>query len=346
MEKEINSSSANAISNGWTFQYAAAMIIFLENMNKAQSFCVEGTDDIVVFLKDGKISAQAKCGLEQDSIVANHFTEIMESIRTLSSTENKDSLELISISNFHSPLGLDDSFAFTQPLDKKNFSNLTTISQNKIKSKCNELGYVIDFNKFKLWFFRFEGANPEIGVETFLDKKLESISIGSKFSTNDLMNQWLQIIQLNARDKKKIIETDIMCGTLFGKILAKTSMETIVRLIDEDVDPCYEEQFESFFAKYFSKNSQTFRIYNEIVSEFTNYVNNYKPSTRDKYKQFVDYYCRIKQIPEEICSLFNDMSHDEMSSLSRSLFRLFVAYVCFRKNIIDSIRKAFGYENN
>lgn len=340
--KETNASSANAQSNGWTFQYVAALVIYLENMNRAVSFCVEGTDDIVLYLKDGKIAAQAKSGLSQDSITDLHFEEIMESIRTLSL--NNDSKELISISNFHAPLGIDDSFSFTQFLDKKKFNNLTSKVGNRIKEKCNEKGYVIDFEKFKLWFIRFEGDSPELSVEHFLKTKLVDSQILTDFSTNDLMNQWLQIIQLNARDKKNCIETDTMCGTLFGKILASTGIDRIMKIIRADIDPCYEDQISHFFKYYFSKNSQNFRIYSDITFKFFDYVNKFKPSVLEKYKNFVDFYCKEETIPNEIIEYFSNT--DSKKELSLTVYKLFVAYICYRKDVINSIRRAFNYEDN
>lgn len=53
--KETNDSSANAQSNGWTFQYVAALVIFLEHMQQAKCFCVEGTDDIVSSIFDDEL---------------------------------------------------------------------------------------------------------------------------------------------------------------------------------------------------------------------------------------------------------------------------------------------------
>ncbi len=342
MGKEINNSSANAQSNGWTFEYAAALIIYLENMNDATSFCVEGSDDIVVCLKNSKIVAQAKSSLKQDEIIANHFSEIIESIRTLA--QNDDAVELISISNFHAPLGQNDSFSFGQFLDKRSYSKLTTASQNRIKSKCNELGYAIDFQKFKLWFLRFEGDCPELGIQEYLKSKLSKIKFSDEFPMNDLMNQWLHIIQLNGRDRCKVIETETMCGTLFGKILANTNLEKITRLIKEDIDPCYEDSFGGFFKEYFSKNSQNFRIYSEIAYAFIDYANKYRPTNNEKYEIFAKYYCDRHSCPTVITEYFS--GYEERDELASSLYRLFIAYVCFKKEAIASIRKAFGYENN
>ena len=263
--KITNSSSANAQSNGWSFQYASALVIYLENMNNAEYFCLESTDDIIVGLKEGKIAAQAKSGLEQDSIVANHFKEISESIRTLSA--NDDANELISIFNFHKPLGDNDSFSHEQLLDKKSFNNLTTETQRLLKEKAKSKGLTIDFNKFKLWFLRFEGDNRISSIEEFLRRKLDSCNLSYGYSINDLMNQWLQIIQSNAADKQKLVETSVMCGTLFGKILSHVSFDKIVNLIGEEIDPCYEDDFQNLFISFLVKTHRTLEL---IVKLLTN----------------------------------------------------------------------------
>ena len=295
-KKETNSSSANAQSNGWTFQYVAALVVFLENMGVAKQFCVEGTEDIVIILNNNeKICAQAKSSLEQDDIVSPHFDKIMDSIETLSA--NKDAVQLISISNFHKPLGNNDAFSYMQFLDKKNFNNLTTKNQKKIMKNSKEKGYVLDFNKFKLWFIRFEGEEPELGLAAYLSEKLYQIDPGKYFPVNDLIEKWLGIITMNARNKEKNIETEIMCGTLFGKVLNSTQLSQIIKLIDLEIDPCYEEDFERFFKSYFARNSQMFKTYNLIVSDFFDYVNKTKPDRTNQYKMFVDEYCTVEGIP-------------------------------------------------
>ena len=342
MVKELNSSSANPQSNGWSFQYAAALIIYLENMNCATCFCVEGTEDIIVNLKNGKIAAQAKCGLEKDSIIAPHLEEIVDSIRTLS--QNSDADELISISNFYAPLGRDDAFSSTQFLDKKRFKDLTTNSQTKIRERSKNKGYVIDFTKFKLWFVRFEGEEPDLSIEEYLAKKLRACTFDSVFPISDLMNQWLRIIQLNGRDTKRMIEAEVMCGTLFGKILSNTNIERITKIIGEEIDPCYEEDFRKFFLKYFNQNSQNFRTYCKISADFNDFCNSTKPQASEKYKNFVEYYCNSSNIPDDIKSFFDN--YDSRNELSLRLYKLFVAYVCYRRDCIRSIRSAFGYENN
>lgn len=343
MEKEINNSSANAQSNGWTFQYVAALVIFLENMKKAKCFCVEGTEDIVVILKDEeKICAQAKSSLDQDLICGIHFDSIYESIRTLSA--NNDSKELISVFNYHKPFGKDDSFANSQFIDKKSSSNLTKDVQEKLKDYAKNNGYSIDFEKLKFWFIRFEGDEPERGLKEYLKEKLLPISQKAIFSTDDLMEKWLLMIELNARDKKNNIGLDVMCGTLFGKILSATSMDRILELIDLKIDPCYENEFESFFKDYFSNKSQSFRQYNIINADFTDFQNMKKPNKNEMYRLFVDEYCLSDKIPNDITSYFN--GYDERDELSLDMYKLFVAYVCYRKNVINSIRSIFEYEDN
>lgn len=340
--KETNSSSANAQSNGWTFQYVAALVIFLENMGKATQFCVEGTEDIVVFLKNNeKICSQAKSGLEQDSIVKYHFDEIIESIRTLSL--NDDAVQLISTFNFHKPLGDDNSFAHSLFLDKKTFNNLTSDVQKKIKDKSEEKGYVLNFDKFKLWFIRFEGEEPELGLKNYLCEKLHEIRPNNYFAVNNVMSQWLQIIQLNARDKTKNIDNDVICGTLFGKVLEDTNLSQIIGLVDIELDACYEEDFERFFKSYFSNNSQNFRTYNAIATDYLNYVNTIKPGKKNQYKTFVDAYCKKGNIPLEIVNYFKE--YEDRNQLSLDLYKLFVAYVCYRKDLIKSIRRIFGYDD-
>lgn len=340
-EKEINASSANAQSNGWTFQYVAALVIYLENMNMAKSFCVEGSDDIVVYLRDdNNIYAQAKCSLNQDMIIKNHMNEIMESIRTLSGQSNPK--ELISVFNFHKPLGDDNAFSHYQFLDKKSFNGITEEKQREIKENASKYGYVIEFDKLKFWFIRFEGDEPENALKEYLNGKLFKLKPNVFFSTDEIMEKWLNIIQLNARDKKNVIETDVMTGTLFGKILSASNFKSICEMIDIEIDVCYEEEVESFFKDYFNKNSQNFRIYNDITYEFSNYVKANKVKNNEAYKKFVDFFCNISIIPQDIKDFF--CQYDEPDSISLDVYKLFVAYVCYKRNVIQTIKGLFNYE--
>ena len=80
-----NKYSANASANGYEFEYAAALIIYLEHIIMVKFFGVEKKDDIYLELINGnKIYAQAKSSLEADAIASTHFDEIFESLRTLS----------------------------------------------------------------------------------------------------------------------------------------------------------------------------------------------------------------------------------------------------------------------
>ena len=341
--KETNNSSANPQSNGWTFQYVAALVIFLEHMKLAKFFCVEGTEDIVVFLNENKkICAQAKSSLNQDNICKIHFDSICESIRTLSANNDADSL--ISVFNYHKPFGDDDSFSSSQFIDKKSYGNLTSNVQERLSDFAKNQSYCIDFKKMKFWFIRFEGDEPENGLKNYLKDKLLPVYGKSMFSIDELMKKWLLMIELNARDKKNNIGLDVMCGTLFGKILLGTSLEKIIELIDIEIDPCYEEDFRTFFLDYLAKRSQSFRPYTIINADFVDFQNNKKPKKQDMYKLFVDEYCTKDTIPDEILTYFAD--YDDMENLSLSMHKLFVAYVCYKKNIINVIRSIFDYEDN
>lgn len=341
--KETNESSANGPCNGWTFQYVAALVIFLEHMNQARSFCIEGTEDIVVFLKDDKkICAQAKSSLEQDAICAVHFDEIYKSIETLS--VNGDADRLISVFNYHKPFGTNDAFSNGQFIDKKSYDKLTSKAQAKLKKYVDSNGFCIDFKKLKFWFIRFEGDEPENGLKEYLKEKFLPISNQTFFSMDELMEKWLFMIELNGRDKKKNIGLDVMCGTLFGKILSATPMQQIVELIDIEIEPCYENAFGAFFKEYFSNKSQSFRQYNIINADFKDFQNDTKPNRKEMYKLFVDEYCTYDKVPLEIIGYFSD--YDEKENLALDMYKLFVAYVCYKKNIITAIRRIFDYEDN
>ena len=338
--KKTNASSANAISNGWTFQYVAALVIYLEYMDRATNFCIEGEEDIVINLKNNKkICAQAKSSLEKDRIIANHFREIIESIKTLS--KNNDAQELISISNFYYPLGEIDCFSYFQFLDKKSFSSLSTKNKDRIINEI-ENKYDINFENFKLWFVRFEGDEPELGLYDYLKQRLGRVLSNCYVPIRDIALCWLSIIVLNGRSKTINIDADLISGTLYGKILNNVQIDKIVPLIDVEINPIYEEEFVSFFKDYFSKKSQSFKVYNSIVNNYNDFLNSKEPSRKEAIKLFVENYCKKSDIPNEIENFFAKYNDVE---LAFDCYKLFIAYICFRSNLINLIKEVFNYEN-
>ena len=173
-EKLTNRYSANASANGYEFEYAAALIVYLEHIKMVKFFGVEKKDDIYLELINGnKIYAQAKSSLEADAIASTHFDEIFESLRTLS-VNNEDANKLISIFNYYRPFGSKDSFLHESTHDIKKFNDLTTATKEKLKKNVARK-YNIDFDKLEFWFLRFEGEDKLISLKTYLRDKLSNI---------------------------------------------------------------------------------------------------------------------------------------------------------------------------
>ena len=126
-----NQHSVPHLVNGWNFQVAAAIYIFLNFLEEAKEIGLEKREDIELKLSDGSsILAQAKSSLVPEQIQnEEHYTEIYKSLKTLSDKSN-NSIEirkLISIFNYYKPFGNDMLFDYTS-YDKKGFNDLTNKS--------------------------------------------------------------------------------------------------------------------------------------------------------------------------------------------------------------------------
>lgn len=341
-----NKYSANATANGFEFEYAAALLIYLENIRNADSFGVEKKDDIYLKLKNGdKIYGQAKSSLEPDRIAENHFDDIIESIRTLSEN-NDDAIKLISIFNYFKPLGVDDSFSHDRTNEIKKFADLTTATKEKLKNKIKDK-YVIDFDKLEFWFLRFEGSDAMADLKTYLDRKLSLINELSHFDSNELIKCWMFLIMDNARSKEKLVKSSEMAGTLFNNIIKSSGgfnamleysgLKDVISYEEEDI---LNRKFNSFIEI----SSLNFMIYNKIRSSYYDFRNQHRDLPREEgRKKFVDEYSNNQEILKAISSLFE--GYDNKNILESLMSKLLVSFICVKSEVIKKVSEVFGYEN-
>lgn len=86
----MSNRNASASAFGWDFQVNAAILLMLENIEKAEHIRVEGAnEDIEITLNDkSKIYAQAKAVTKPDD-TSNVIKKLKDAIETLNETEKK-----------------------------------------------------------------------------------------------------------------------------------------------------------------------------------------------------------------------------------------------------------------
>ena len=281
-----NKTSANAVANGFEFEFAAALLIYLEHLKEAKLIGTEKKDDIYLVLKNGdKVYGQAKSSLEADAIANTHFPEIIDSLRTLAKN-NDDAKKLISIFNFYRPFGDRDSFAHESNYDIKSYNELTTKTKKKLKESIKGK-YDIDFDKLEFWFFRFEGQNALTSLKSYIREKLSDIDSIGHFNIDNLISCWILLIMENARNKKMMISSDVMVGNLFSKIIESSSgFESIIKFagfendigfVDEellkDVDKVLpsnvEKRWDDNLKQYYVEYTQNGAVYKMWVEDTT-----------------------------------------------------------------------------
>ena len=102
-----NIHQANAQANGWEFEYAAALFLFLKYSHLIKEIGVEKDEDIRITKNDGHfIVAQAKSSLETKEIFEkSHYKEVYKSLLSLSETGLNNIDKYIIITNHRNPFG-------------------------------------------------------------------------------------------------------------------------------------------------------------------------------------------------------------------------------------------------
>lgn len=341
-----NKTSANAVANGFEFEFAAALLIYLEHLKEAKLIGTEKKDDIYLVLKNGdKVYGQAKSSLEADAIANTHFPEIIDSLRTLAKN-NDDAKKLISIFNFYRPFGDRDSFAHESNYDIKSYNELTTETKKKLKESIKGK-YDIDFDKLEFWFFRFEGQNALTSLKSYIREKLSDIDSIGHFNIDNLISCWILLIMENARNKKMMISSDVMVGNLFSKIIESSSgFESIIKFagFENDIGFVDEELLKEKFDNFIELSSLHFMLYNKTRTSFIEFRNANKTLNKNDARiAFINSFSENEEIKTAVKPVFS--GYEREGDLSNYMAKIFVAFACVKYEVISKVSEVFGYEN-
>jgi hypothetical protein len=331
--------SPNAITNGFEFQYAAAIYIFLKYTREIQKIGLETGEDIEAILKnDQRIFAQAKSSNDGNALYSDdHTSTITDSLKTLS--HNKGNIrELISIFNFHKPFGNKMNF---QMNNSYRFSDLPSNVQDDLKRRTAKFN--LDFNKISFWLLQYEGVNKLIALEEETKQQLNGIYALSEFRVKDLIDNWAKIFSLNASTKEIYVDANVLCGVLFGNIAGQINVDKLLAFLEIN-DFVVEETVSKIFKAYFSKRDLTYHQFNTISGDYITYLNDStvkKTNTNQIIKNFIEEYCTLMNIPDYIKSLFSEYSEDSRQESEVTLFKVIVLFCIQKRDLMKKISEVF-----
>ena len=328
-------------SNGWLFEYAAALFLFIKNVGAVKEIGLEKGEDIVIKKKDDHfIVAQAKSTVVMEDIYRNsQYDNIYKSLESLSDVTIEQVDEYIMINNYRKPFGADTMFDLSAKEEAKyKFENLSPETKKKLKKYTSESKLNIDFDRLFYYFLCFESEEPAFYVKKILEAKLSLIDNFSQAKAGTILEKWRTLIENNSRQKDKMTDAGFFSGALFSTIInGSISFERIVEFagIDDDV---FASSHDPNISKFFDDFSMTFDIYTDICVDFNTYciTNNFNNIKKETY---VSYAQSIKDVPDYFADYFSSL--EEMLNL----YRCFVVYVIFKNKAIDKIKEIFGYDN-
>lgn len=343
--KNTNKRSANSLLNGISFQYAAAILVFLKEIKNVKAIGTEDTDDIRIVLKDNSnIFAQAKSALAGDSLYkTSHFTtDIKDSLATLYENRSNDTRKLISIFNFHNPFGKPPKFNDTK-YKILSYKELTTEIKNKIKSFCNDDEEMV--SKLEFWFLRFEGKeNPISDLVSIVEDYITRID-SRNIHASELVKTWVEMLANNGRDKENLINFNLISGSIFNHVLINSlKFDDVYEIIDTfELDFSQINKIEQLFDEKF-RNLTSFEEYAQVLSAYTTFKSNNPTLLRDRNSLYRDFAISYNAtINPSVLKMFED---DENPNASATTYInvLTVAYA-MKSDVIRKIKEVFNYED-
>lgn len=335
-------SDAVGQSNGWLFEYAAGLFLFLKNISTVKQIGLEKGEDIVIKKKDNHyIVAQAKSTIVPEDIYRNaQYDNIFKSLDTLSKVTLDSVDEYIMINNFRRPFGNDTLFDLsTQKEAKIRFDNLSKEAKEKLQNYTKTSSLKIDFNKLFNYFLCFETEEPQYYVREVLEAKLSEIDRYSFAKADIVLKKWLNIIENNSRVKNKMTEASLFSGVLFSTLISGSiPFNKVLEYAGLEDESCVIE-IDTELMRFFDGQSMMFDVYTNICVDFKCYcsTNSLVGSKKDSVISFVN---SIGNVPTYFSDFVEDSSADSLKA-----YKCFVAYVLIKNSLIDKLKEIFGYAN-
>ena len=263
-----HNSNATPSAFGWEFQFNAAIIIMLNAIREAKEVKVEGeTEDIEVFLNDGKkIFAQAKGCMTPDDMT-NALRDLKKALGTLSvASQTGLAQSLVFVTNRPDP--------FKNPSTMQRFSHgyscvpyldLPDVCKKRIEDITNKQKLTLEKEKLSVLVFDFAGEEPNRYrvVKQCIAEFLMSLGDNYGGWAQKAMDRWQLSFGKNASSKSKRISKQDIIWPLIVWMCARGTHEWL-----QDYDEATCDQISSTFGKMINETSERFEFVTKVMSDF------------------------------------------------------------------------------
>lgn len=334
MDISKKNTNASPSLNGWNFQVAAAIYLFLSFMKDVSEIGLEKTEDIELIMKNKKIIyAQAKSSLVSDEIESeSHYTEINKAMSTLEGRDNSLIEKLLVIFNYYKPFGKDTLFDVLA-YDKKSFNDLNSTVASKLKNEITKKSYNLDLDKLEFWVLKFDGIEKHSSVLSFLR---ENLHLKNDIHYNRIIESWRILLYDNGADCKRYIQKEVLAGSVFREYLRDQIKEDLLETLGIDyLQGDIDEIFSPENTKYIELLSQKFGLVTQINCMYHEYMQAHPNIKRkDQLISFINHdFTNIKPIIE---GLFSNIPQKEV------LMKLVIYQVGLKYHVINEISEIMG----
>lgn len=295
MTANTNTTNRNASASlfGWDFQTNAAILLMLQNIQKADSVKVESsTEDIEIKLCDGNIIySQAKSIMNADD-TANLSKKLKDAIKTLNDANNNGNVEkLIYITNHSNPLSDRTTIGYFSTTTELPYNELPEKCRNKITKIISDNNYNIDLDKLYIAVLPFIGINEDNRykeIRRALYEFLGQLKITTNIDSKKVLDIWQKEYFYNGTipDDTIRITKKKMIWTLIVQICEMDMADEIL----EDCDIAQIQEIQNNYGSIINIRSDDFELVSKVTGLFAKYKDEIGKSSKDFIKEkYIDF---------------------------------------------------------
>ena len=331
-------SNASLTQSGFDFQDCAAIVLFFDFIKDIVRIRIEGkAEDIEITLVDNKrIYSQAKyCGIDDQESRA--ITVFKDALRTLSSSDTSDCVQLIYATNILRPFGKNTPIVdFPKNGDDNvllDYDELSSDGKSIVDKIIKSSGYSINTSKLSFRIIGYHGSKPR-NRYSVLYRELESFVSKINSSTfhinqEQIISSIFDLIKLNKTnpDLTITLSKEDIIWTFIVQVLPSVSRDFI-----DDLEPAIQYEVQRLFSDYISQYEERIDFVTKVIYDYKQWRSSHPAD--GKYDRFVA--DTWKSYREE----FDSISTDD------SILECFIKLVLYRvlscRYFIKNVKEAAG----
>jgi hypothetical protein len=321
-------SNINAIINGWTFQTAAGIYLFLKNIKDISDFKFEGSDDLYYRFSSGKkLFAEAKASEKPNDKLKRHLTYHLQGALKKIEKSNNVQDEYVYITNISKPFNDDLSMIHDETLNYNQLNKEQKKIVDTIVSKEKR-------DTLRITNLKYSTGNEFLAVENELSSLLVQVDDAVLlYKAREIIEIWFSKVFLNGNKKSEFINKNLLVWKIVVCLLDNNVKDAINKL---DVPPHIEYTLNEKYNQF-------------IMSEFENNINMIQKISSQYYLDYhehgsmpIDYEKNYYHLCEdEIREAFPHLGEEEIVYLSK----IVVINIIKKSNTIDKVLKVTNCEN-